>query len=189
MKIAVLGWGSLVNNPGKLDIKNSWYENGPFLPIEFSRVSSDGRLTLVITPGVDQVQSLWAWISTKYLDRAIEDLGEREGPTSRENIGYIQINPEKHHSRFSSEILNSIRNWAIKEGMEAVIWTDLPSNFQEKAGMTFEAENVIRYLKGLPPEKKGKAEEYIREAPTQTKIRKVIEETLGWTPFRAKKKR
>ena len=49
MKVAIIGYGSLVRNlkdlPVEMDIFN---ENGPELPLEFSRISKDGRLTLVI---------------------------------------------------------------------------------------------------------------------------------------------
>ena len=55
MKIAVLGWGSLIWNKGKLRLTTNWTDGGPVLPIEFSRISDDGRLTLVIDErhGVD----------------------------------------------------------------------------------------------------------------------------------------
>ena len=48
MKIAVLGWGSLIWNKGNLRLTTNWTDGGPILPIEFSRISDDGRLTLVI---------------------------------------------------------------------------------------------------------------------------------------------
>lgn len=49
MKIACLGWGSLIWNPGDLKIKTEdWFSGGPILPIEFVRISTDKRVTLVI---------------------------------------------------------------------------------------------------------------------------------------------
>ncbi len=47
-KIGIIGWGSLIWDPRGLPIKCKWHKNGPELPIEFSRISQDGRLTLVI---------------------------------------------------------------------------------------------------------------------------------------------
>jgi hypothetical protein len=48
MKIAVLGWGSLIWQPRELRISLPiWKTDGPELPVEFARVSMDGRLTLV----------------------------------------------------------------------------------------------------------------------------------------------
>ncbi len=50
MKIAILGWGSLLWQPKDLQFDKGigWSENGPMLPVEFARISKDGRLTLVI---------------------------------------------------------------------------------------------------------------------------------------------
>lgn len=49
MRIAVLGWGSLVWCPSELDISTGWRE-GPALPIEFARESKGSRVTLVLVP-------------------------------------------------------------------------------------------------------------------------------------------
>jgi 1-acyl-sn-glycerol-3-phosphate acyltransferase len=59
MRIAVLGWGSLIWSPGNLKIDREWHEDGPFLPIEFARVSQDGRLTLVLFP--TGFRRAWRW--------------------------------------------------------------------------------------------------------------------------------
>lgn len=48
MKIAVLGWGSVVWERGVLEVAADFLPNGPHLPLEFCRVSGDERLTLVI---------------------------------------------------------------------------------------------------------------------------------------------
>ena len=48
MKSAVLAWGSLVWDPRDLQLAAEFAPNGPLLPIEFCRVSDDGRLTLVV---------------------------------------------------------------------------------------------------------------------------------------------
>ncbi len=37
MRIAVIGWGSLMWFPGQLGIKNWWHSDGPKLPIEFGQ--------------------------------------------------------------------------------------------------------------------------------------------------------
>ena len=56
MKIAVLTWGSLVWERRELQAASDFVADGPLLPIEFCRISRDGRLTLVLegTPTGDQ---------------------------------------------------------------------------------------------------------------------------------------
>ena len=64
MKIACIGWGSLIWNSGVLKIRNKWYEDGPILPIEFSRISDDGRVTLIIDKSGTPVRTLWALMTS-----------------------------------------------------------------------------------------------------------------------------
>jgi hypothetical protein len=55
LKSAVLAWGSLVWDPRDLQTAAEFVANGPLLPIEFCRISADGRLTLVIDETVGTV--------------------------------------------------------------------------------------------------------------------------------------
>ena len=48
VKSVVLAWGSLVWDPRELQTAAKFTANGPLLPIEFCRISADGRLTLAI---------------------------------------------------------------------------------------------------------------------------------------------
>lgn len=58
MRIACIGWGSLIWNQKDLLIYGEWYKNGPALPIEFVSQSSDDRLTLVISDLAKPVPTL-----------------------------------------------------------------------------------------------------------------------------------
>ena len=180
MKIAVLAWGSLVWDPRDLKIVNVWKTDGPFLPIEFARISMDGRLTLVIRTNSEPVQVLWTLMQSKDLDEAILDLKNREG-TVIKRIGYVDL--VNNTKRSKSDILaDEITNWALEKGLDAVIWTDLGMKFKDVLNRKLNAENVIKYLSGLPISKKARAREYIENAPVQvrTALRSVIEEELGW---------
>ena len=150
MKIVYLGWGSLVWNPGNLKTKgNEWYEDGPLLPVEFARISRDERLTLVLYPSSVKLPVLWTYSEIENLNEAIKDLKAREG-TNESRIGFLSISDDKKNCNIIPNVLNDIRDWAIKNNIDAVIWTDLPSNFEEKTEEPFNADNVIKYLQKLP---------------------------------------
>ncbi|MDU1189996.1 MAG: hypothetical protein E6990_18890 [Enterobacter sp.] len=48
MKIACLGWGSLIWKSGALPVAGEWQTDGPSLPVEFCRVSDGGELATAI---------------------------------------------------------------------------------------------------------------------------------------------
>jgi hypothetical protein len=89
-KIAVLGWGSLIWNPGSLDA-SSFKKDGPKLPLQFSRISRNNIVTLVsdLDFGVP-VQTWYALSKKTTLRDAIENLRVREG-TSSKNIAYVDL--------------------------------------------------------------------------------------------------
>lgn len=71
MRIACIGWGSLVWSPGILRCEGEWHLNGPLLPLEFARTSKDGRLTLVLMDGAAPVPSLWVELTPLAMDVSV----------------------------------------------------------------------------------------------------------------------
>ena len=164
--IVILGWGSLIWNPQTLQLASDWQQAGPDLPIEFSRVSRDGRLTAVIDPvNGKNVKVLYAFSKKTMIEAAIEDLSTREG-TIRTHIGFVdakcgQLSSETHscHER--------IKAWGKTAGIDIVIWTALASNFMETVGVPFSTEAAIEYLGRLSEHKRMNAIQYISNAPEQ----------------------
>jgi len=112
MRIAVLGWGSLCWDPRELRMRDGWHTDGPLLPIEFARVSSDGRLTLVSFQQPERVQVLWAEMDTTTVNEAIDNLRQREG-TNKNSIGCIDPhNPDNNNCRIIPRVLDIIKEWA-----------------------------------------------------------------------------
>jgi hypothetical protein len=181
MRIAVLGWGSLTWDPRNLQISEQWHVDGPVLPSEFARISNKRRLTLVLYPGAESVQTLWAISAHEELNQARENLRERE-KTTLKNIGYVSLPDNENNCQAVPEACYVIRQWAGEKGFDAAIWTDLTSNFKDKTGMALSEDNVIAYLRSLTGESLEKAEEYVRRAPAQvtTRIRSRIEREIGW---------
>lgn len=177
MDIAFLGWGSLVWDKRELKIKGRWKFDGPFLPIEYARKSSRGRLTLVLHPGAKRVRTLWVYSVYNNNHKAIRNLRDREGilPKDTYRIGYVSIYDDKFNSHVVRYANSIIEKWAIKKGLGAVIWTDLPGNFKP-----FSENEAIRYLKGLKSQ--DNARQYIQKTPKQIKthLRPIIKQELDW---------
>jgi hypothetical protein len=178
VRIAILGWGSLIPCPGELSTTGSWDANGPVLKIEFSRISADGRLTLVIDPdhGSD-VTTQYAESTHLDIPAAIENLRQREG-TTKANIGFCIAgeNGSRH-----PQSLPPIRQWLNASNFEAVMWTDLESNFADKRHVTFSLDAAFDYLNSLENVCQANARDYINRAPeqTQTALRQGLQ-SRGW---------
>lgn len=180
MRIAILGWGSLIWDKRDLPrIEADWSKGGPKLPLEFSRISKSrsGSLTLVIDPkkGVN-LPTRFAVSSRDNLDDAICDLRRREDTTVRK-IGYVDVTTGLQRCSVFPQASNIIRQWAADNKFDAVIWTDLPSNFHRKTRKEFSVSNAIEYLiSKLSDSAASIAREYISKAPNeiQTPLRRKL---------------
>ncbi|MGJ1335925.1 hypothetical protein [Sphingobacterium siyangense] len=188
MKIAILGWGSLIWQPKDLDFDKElgWNKEGPNLPVEFSRVSRDKRLTLVIDPVAKEIKTLYSISTHLILKKAISNLVEREG-CKVNGVGYY----EKSNGTFSPDHFGwkeQIKEWIYQTDIDAVIWTNLPKNFEDKNGRPHNTQNIVHYLESLSGDEKDSAEKYIRNTPSQiqTVVRAEIEKRLGWTAIEIK---
>jgi hypothetical protein len=184
MKIAILGWGSLIWQPKdlKFDANIGWKEDGPVLPIEFARISQDGRLTLVITPNGTEVPTLYSVSSFNSLDLAVLNLAVREG-SGRNSIGYYD-KAKNEFSLIDFSFKENINTWIETTDFDAVIWTNLPEKWilNDENKTKLDPKNRIEYLQNLKGPESALAEEYIRNTPKQiaTKYRNQIIKTLGW---------
>lgn len=189
MKIAILGWGSLIWQPKELEYNKTfgWNEDGPILPIEFARISIDGRLTLVITENGTFNKTFYTLANENLtFEDVFENLRIREGKCKRRDIGFYKAKTDEFHSKFQFE--DEIKNWIKNTDFDAVIWTNLGENWNIKNDKgdiirQIEPERRIEYLKELKGHTSAIAEEYIRRTPHQivTAFRKKIESELNWT--------
>jgi hypothetical protein len=182
MKIAVLAWGSLVWDRRKLAITDNFKPCGLHLPIEFCRVSGDGRLTLVVDDalGINCVTYL-AVSAFDDLHDAVENLRVREGMPSAKGVGFVDIAAGKHSLRAVQRHPNAVATilaWVNANSFDAAVWTALPSNFSEpeKGGEPFSVRAAIRYLEKLDAPKLDVALSYVRRAPpqVQTPVRAAV---------------
>lgn len=180
--IACIGWGSLIWNMGNLDVDGNWRVDGPLLPVEFARQSSNGRITLVIMEGFAPIPTLWSVFKTRDLATARESLRQREGvprPRAHDLIACWRRGENRE-----SEPAATISAWAGGKNLDAAVWTNLPPKFAETDGRVPTEDEVVAYLRTLEGQARAAAEEYVRRAPPQiaTAYRRAIERALGWTP-------
>jgi hypothetical protein len=164
VRIACIGWGSLVWDPGVLRCVGSWHGDGPKLPIEFARVSRDCRLTLVLTPGADLVPTLWCAVNYNSGEAAQAALAGREG-AGVHAIG-LWPGPAPRHGIGSADIAQ----WGKERGFDAVIWTALGPKFNAIDGVgPKDADAAAAYVAGLNADQHARASEYVRRAPDQVR--------------------
>lgn len=175
MNIAIIGWGSLIWSPRTLQIEPGWYEDGPMLPVEFARESTDGRITLVIYPSCKKQRMYWAKSSCLRLCDAIENLRQREGKNCCEKDIHFFVKGRPDHWGDPKSV-RAVREWSMKRGnLDAVIWTGLTG--------TYDRDSAVRYLKTIKdPAKLARAKKYVRMAPPQiqTEVRAAMRKH-GWS--------
>lgn len=180
--IACIGWGSLIWDMRNLDVNGNWRADGPLLPVEFARQSSNGRITLVLVEGAASVPTLWSAFNTRDLARARESLRQREGVFRSRADDFIAC--WRRDENAASEPDATISRWAAANDLEAAVWTNLPPKFNGIDGRVPTENEVVVYLQSLDGDTRVAAEQYVRRTPRQvaTAYRGAIEIALGWTP-------
>ncbi len=184
--IAIIGWGSLIwakriaSSERALRIRSGWNDDGPRLPLEFARVSKDGRLTLVILPTAPVQQTYWA-LSEFGFEGALNNLKLREG-VSQESIHFMKRTGLIYGHE---KVARPMKKWLAQHPeVSATIWTGLESNWNNKFSSGFSVEAAMSYLENkISAGGYSAIEEYIRRAPVQiqTELRAKAEKKFGWT--------
>ncbi len=129
-------------------------------------------------PRRKSVRTYWALSGYATLKDATENLARREG-TAIADIGYFTLDGDQS-ARLKSYIPR-LRAWLKTRSLHGVIWTDLPSNFEDKTGKKFSNSGALAYLRSADTAARAKAADYIQIAPAQTKtlLRQRLEKELG----------
>lgn len=165
-----------------METATPWHTDGPELPVEFARVSKNGRLTLVLVPnsgGFAQINVLWAELCCRDAEHARRNVAERE--CVENNIGLsIPVWPT---DGTAVQHWTAVDRWAKNKGLDFVIWTALRPRFGGHSGRVPSEAEALDYLRGLQTSERADAEEYIRRTPPQirTAYRSAIEKAIGWT--------
>jgi len=185
-KIGCLAWGSLVWDPRTLPRAGVFRDDGPWLPIEFSRIALDGRVTLIIDPAARRVRTHWVPLAVESLEEAVVELGIREkiAPEMRPVwVGRLSRETSVWPSQGRNPDLDGVvAAWLRDRALDAVVWTALPARGPDGETGRPELERLLRHLKSIEGEARIRAEEYIRRTPSSiaTDHRAKFEESFGW---------
>ncbi|QCR37984.1 hypothetical protein [Nissabacter sp. SGAir0207] len=175
MKIACLGWGSLIWKPGPLPVAGEWRSDGPEVPVEFSRVGDSGELSTAVSLNAPLLQVFWAELAVEGVDQAIAALREREGiPEQRhDGVGALFL---------AASPVGPLAEWALARDIDVVIWTALPPRIHNIEGRIPSSEEAVAYLSSLTGETREHAMNYLEQVPAQldTPYRRAIKAQLGW---------
>jgi hypothetical protein len=120
----------------------------------------------------------WALSAFDELAPAVVDLSLREG-TKPENIAQI----DKRAAASDLEPGAAVVEWLESQrGIDAAIWTNLPSNWDSKQHTPFSPEDAAQYVLNLQDRQDHgvsfrRAAEYVRNAPSQvqTPVRRLLQ--------------
>lgn len=155
---------------------------GAHIALEFSRISRDSRLTLVVDEAHGQPCVAYAALSAfDNLDAALENLWVREGspgePLPKDvrahgRTGWADVFSDTHSQKAIErhpKAVAAIKDWARENNYAAAIWTALGSNFHDsdKAAEPFSVDAAIRYLDRLDKLSFARALHYIWNAPPE----------------------
>jgi hypothetical protein len=165
MIIYYIAWGSLLWNFKSLKIETEWTKSNIKFPLNFSRISDSGhgRLTLVIDKTGEMNNVYYARTSFSNLNTAIQKLKTRE-KTSNKNIGFINIASDTFRtSLLDNKKIQELVNFAKKNKIDGLVWTEISPNFEEVFGKPYSKENAIEYIESKHENKKlyNKILEYI----------------------------
>jgi hypothetical protein len=153
MQVAIIGWGSLISSPGILGLQSRWHRDGPLLPVEFARISSGDRLTLVI---------------------------QREG-TPRLDLIHTASADGVCSDGIADSVKESMSIWLRqKPDLSGCVWTGLTGNWEKERKCVYTPADAVQYLRGL--DDPARAREYVQTTPSQiqTEARTLIRAQLGW---------
>jgi len=168
-KIVCLGWGSLIWDHRELKIKSEWFNDGPSLPVEFTRISNDQRVTLIIDRESKPIKTLWNQMIVNSLEEAKESLRAREG-TIMNRIHHISANDDPN-----DDIQIAVRNWLVERELNSAIWTGL-SYSAATNNLRPSIDFILEHIERLDTPERKVTFEYIKKAPEQidTEYRKAM---------------
>lgn len=179
MKIAVIGWGYLIWEPGSLDVETRWFADGPRLPVEFARFASGPRLLPVIVESAPLQPAYWTLSHKATVLAAAGDLAVRESVWSQD-VGHWS---RAEHMRSSGVIDSIVGDWVVSKDLDGAVWRAAEPNLPDHSpGFPSEALR-LEWLRSLVATgREAAARDYFERMPAQirTPFQARVEMEFGW---------
>lgn len=125
-------------------MRGRWHNDGPLLSVAFARESGakagqrKDKITLVTCDDTPHVRTLWTLLDVPDLSTARQRLAKREGISKRweSDIGLWNCG-----NTGDGREAATMAAWAGVQGLEAVVWTNLPCPFDRKDRSTAPGRN------------------------------------------------
>jgi hypothetical protein len=194
-RIAVIAWGSLTwDDSRQFQRCSDWRFNGPALPVEFARVTSQReknqtRVSLVLLAGATPVVTYWTEVNFMTVEDARRELAKAEGTTGSDPLSKIGFWSASSTSagRLRDTILD-VGKWASALGLDSAVWTDLKPNLPNDSAQVFSPDLLPAVTQRIEqyrshPKWFSEARDYVERAPRQitTLCRAALNAHFGWT--------
>lgn len=180
MTIAVVAWCSMIAAPGLLNLAppKRWRRDGPWLAVEYARLSRGGILELAL------VDDSGEWDAARHPHPAVwalhasDDLGvARDNLRVRKRVQPAQVGAWQMGERPTSDAGQIIAAWCEKKGLQGAVWCAAPPKVP-----ALTADAAVAYVREMHPTDQAFARTYVQRTPAQiqTPFRARFREVFGW---------
>jgi hypothetical protein len=148
MKIAILSFGAIFAE--KVKGNEPWKCGGPNVPLEFSRIGANGRLSLVIDQTNGQNNNIFYFpVESPDIDSLVGKI--KQSDKNAKNVGWLDVKnvlccPE---SARRPKIIKNFDNWCKNNKFDGAVWKDDGPKFSSVVGKPFSVAVALEYLKKL----------------------------------------
>lgn len=164
------GWGNFLKDE-KCDI--NWQKSSLALPLEYSSIYESDIPELVINDKCNTKCNVYIGKVTGYLNfnEAVKLYAKRLD-VNKLLIGYINLKTDESRTgKMSAALYNDLHKWMKDNCIDALIWNNLPSNFEDRSKLELNKENFEIYISKLSKKQKIKFEDYFFDTYINQKIK------------------
>jgi hypothetical protein len=180
MTIAVVAWCSMIAAPGMLNLAppKRWHRDGPWLAVEYARLSRGGLLELALVDDDTAWEAARHPHPTCWAPHAADDLTTaRDNLRVRTRVQPAQIGAWQVGERPTTDAGQIIAAWCEEKRLHGAVWCAAPAKVPPLT-----ADAAVAYVQEMHPTDLALARAYVQRTPAQiqTPFRARFREAFGW---------